>query len=315
MRVLGWAALLTLAGVTAIGFLGRTGYPAELFSHFRPHYATAALIGAGLAAALRFRWLALAGVAAFLANVAAIVIPLAGGTPTLRPSTDPHLTVIWANLQGNPAALDAVARLAAAEDADAVALTELPVTHGDLGRRFPHLPCLERPSRAGTFAVIWLTRGPCAGGDTASQAFWPWAARLTTLETASQPPSSDGRTIALAALHPRPPIGSEQNRYERDHVIQAAVSAAQENDAALLIGDFNATPWSPVMADLVHAGFRPVDCGAPWRSTWLSRAPFMGLPIDLAYAGPSVTAARCRVGPDIGSDHWPLIVALRLADE
>ncbi len=314
MRALGWLAVIALTAATVAGFLARMGYPAELFSHFRPHYAAAALLGACLAAALRYRWLLAAGLGVFAVNATATFLPLAGAVPSSRGEAPPSLTVVWANVQGRLSALTAVARLAEAENADAVALTEVAFADADFSALFPSHPCLDDPAASGPFNVVLLTRAPCADAGTASPDFWPWAARIVQTELGGVVGTHPARPFEISALHPRPPLASDERRSQRDRVIHAALATATAREATLLVGDFNATPWSPIMVDVVRAGFRPVDCGAPWRSTWLSRAPLLGLPIDLAYAGPTVRAARCRVGAAVGSDHFPLVIQLWLSE-
>lgn len=321
MRALGWiivfAGLLGATAASGAGFFARAGFPFELFSHFRPHYVAGFSGLAAVAALARFRALAAAGALGAMVNAIAVFAPLAGAVPRASDVEGRSLTLVWSNLQGEHSALKRVAALAAQVDADVVALTELPWFLHGLDDLFPELPCQDRRTTRNPFVVVTLSRAPCGGAGAASPDFWPHAARWANVTGAAQVVAAHpGRPaeINLAALHPIPPL-SRRRLADRDAVINAAGETAAARDAALIVGDFNATPWSPVMIDLRRRGFRPVDCGAPWRSTWFSRAPLMGLPIDLAYAGPSVAGARCEVGPDVGSDHYPLIIEAVIAPD
>ena len=45
-------------------------------------------------------------------------------------------------------------------------------------------------------------------------------------------------------------------------------------------------------------------------ATWTSRQPIVGLAIDHVVASPKIAARRYDVGPDLGSDHLPVIAEL-----
>lgn len=301
LRGLAALAVLGLLGATAAGFAARLGHPFELFSHFRPHWAAAGVLLAPAALLVRQRRAAGALAALALVNAGAVIAGVGRAVPALPVEAEPDLVLVWANLQYNEDALDHVAALARRSEADIVALTELPPGASNWTTLLPGLPCVSVPDYRDIFSIALITRAPCRTAETASPAVWCHAARFTE--------TPDGARII--ALHPVPPMTPDA-RAHRDAVTHGAVETAQRRNADIIVGDFNATPWSPLMIDVRRAGFRPIDCGAPWRSTWRRRQMLTGLPIDLAYAGPRVRRARCRVGADTGSDHYPLIIALEL---
>ncbi len=302
IRLLAALAVAGLFGATLAGFAARLGHPFELFSHFRPHWAFAAALLAPLALLVRQRWAAGALAALALVNTGAVIAGVRGGVRVPPADAEPQLVLVWANLEYNPEALDEVAALARRHDADIVALTELPSGAPNWTALLPGLPCVSVPAHRDVFTVALITRAPCRQAETASPEQWRHAARF--IETPEDP--------RLIALHPIPPMTPEALA-RRDAVIRATVETARRRNADILVGDFNATPWSPVMMDVRRAGFRPIDCGAPWRSTWRRRHMLTGLPIDLAYAGPRIARARCRVGEATGSDHFPLVIEFDLA--
>lgn len=302
MRALLWIALVLIAAPSAAGFLSAGGYPLELFSHFRPQYCAGALAIAATFLLLKDTPGAAASATLALINVAAMFLPLMGVTPH-DPATK-HVRVVWANLEHAPGALAAVAALADATDADIIALTELP--DGDTRRARQALPrypgSISAPENS-VFSIALQARTAFAAGGAVIDLPTDWSHAARWAQT------SDG--VRVIALHPTPPVNGVAT-IERDHVIAAAAREAAAAPVSLLVGDFNATPWSRVMIDLKKTGLQRVDCGAPWRSTWRSRLPLAGLPIDHAYVGRDIRGATCRVGPDIGSDHYPLIIDLVL---
>jgi endonuclease/exonuclease/phosphatase (EEP) superfamily protein YafD len=291
------AATGALCLLTLGGFLARWTQPFELISHFRLHYA-AALLGVGLLSASFRAWRASTLAACCLCvNLAAIVMSVLPAAPAAQ-SGGSQVRVVWANLERHELSLSLLAELARAQKADIVAITELPEGGADIVRNtFQDFACFTSPTDPPTpFTTMIVSREPCSRKGQASNLSRPSDAAYLDVE--------ELRTVAI---HPRPPGGKERTA-ERDGVIEAGVHLALGTPQAVLIGDFNATPWSPVLIDVRRRGFRRALCGAPLAPTWRSANPLFGLTIDHAYVYGDAAIADCRVGPDIGSDHRPLIV-------
>ena len=78
-------------------------------------------------------------------------------------------------------------------------------------------------------------------------------------------------------------------------------------DPAIVGGDFNATPWCEALRGA------PVRIGNPLaESTWLTRWPFIGLPIDHLFVTESVRVSAYKVGPFLGSDHRALVARIHI---
>lgn len=116
--------------------------------------------------------------------------------------------------------------------------------------------------------------------------------------------------IRVVAIHPMPPLSPEYHQ-ARDQNLLALV---KENMAggipAVIAGDFNATPWSTGFAQLDSLNWRRAS---GLRPTW----PFwghglFGIPIDHVIASNRWRLLGNTIGPDIGSDHYPVLVRLSL---
>ncbi len=69
------------------------------------------------------------------------------------------------------------------------------------------------------------------------------------------------------------------------------------------------TPWTPAFAWLDTNGWRRASGLRPsWGST-------LGIPIDHVLATSHWRAASQQRGPELGSDHWPLLVELNLPEQ
>ena len=119
----------------------------------------------------------------------------------------------------------------------------------------------------------------------------------------------DGHCLKVLGVHPAPPIrarsASRRNRQLAE--IAAFVKARGVRDFVLL-GDFNATPWSRHFRTLIErTGLRDAARGRGLQATWMLDIPFVGIPIDHVLVGPRIRVIDYRVGHKIGSDHYPVI--------
>ncbi len=303
-RIVIWVLVINLAAATAASIFAPREFPWELLAHFQHYMAAAGVVIVVLALLFRFFLAILASLAAIAALAHAVFAPLMDTAPGTLFAEASSARVIWANVLGQPDALRRTLDMAASENAQLAMITEVP-RDVDLATFSETFTCVDEPEIIDTFAVVIFAPPPCVDGSAPSFGAGANAVRAKRLE-------SGASAIEVVATHPAPPI-TPHYLTRRDELIRTAVTVADNTPGpVLLIGDFNATPWSDVMAQIGRRGLNLVDCGAPFTPTWspLYTSPlgrYIGLPIDSAYVSEGVTAA-CRVGPDVGSDHRPLIV-------
>lgn len=115
-------------------------------------------------------------------------------------------------------------------------------------------------------------------------------------------------------VHPFPPLGARGSEWRNRYLQWLALQIGTQG-SAVVGGDFNATPWSSAYRELrQRSGLADAaEAKMPW-PTWCPRAWIgcvLGLPIDHLLHGADWRVAQFEIGPDIGSDHRPLIVSLR----
>jgi endonuclease/exonuclease/phosphatase (EEP) superfamily protein YafD len=117
---------------------------------------------------------------------------------------------------------------------------------------------------------------------------------------------------AFAALRHGDMIGFRQHMTWRWRQMLAVAQALRQTSGAPLIvgGDFNTPADSPLMDLLRMAGLRPAFEEAGWGYGYTR--PALGIGLDQVLASPDCTVTRCRVGPDLGSDHRPVIAEVAL---
>ena len=130
----------------------------------------------------------------------------------------------------------------------------------------------------------------------------------------------DGRALAVLSLHTLPPI-SAANSARRDRQLIAASQWATRQEAAgtaaVIIGDFNATPFSAAVGPLTNAGLRDslAAGGLLAAGSWPDLAGPLRIAIDHCWHDARLVTIDRAIGPALGSDHRPLVVTLGWATQ
>lgn len=294
-------ALAILLALTLSAFLARWTQPFELISNFRLYLALGCAALALALACTRQRRAALAAALGLTLNAATIAYPLALSAAQAPPETG-GVRVVWANLEKKDENLQRLARWARAQNADIVVLTEIPTPHlQSVQRALPGFACfVTDASSEGQGATLIASRAPCAASGSDGVPDRPTAAQW-----------ADIGGMRIAAIHPSPPW-TNARLTRRNGIIAAGVRALHGHARAILVGDFNATPWSPAMVDLGGGPLRRILCGGLLATTWRSNSfPHQTLPIDHVFVTEGVAVSDCQIGPPFGSDHRPIIFTAR----
>ena len=117
-----------------------------------------------------------------------------------------------------------------------------------------------------------------------------------------------GRRIHLLAVHPMPPISAHFHTERNAKLARWAHAAGASRLPTVVAGDLNATPWSTAFNELDALGLRRATGLAP---TWPSVLHgISGIPIDHVLASRHWRLVASGRGPDLGSDHQPVIARL-----
>ncbi len=304
------AALLAAAGSLgslATGVASRLGGPfwLELGAHLRLQQALGLAVAGALALAVGRRRLGIAGLALAVAVAATLAPELPVGAAAAPPGA-PRLRLLVANVKTDNRDPRPLLRLAAEADPDVVALVEIDerwagAVDAALGS-YPHRLAVPRPDNFGV--GVWSKR-PLDGARVVD-----FGAGVPSIVAAV---GAGERALTLVATHPLPPV-SEAYARDRDlHLRALAAVAPGLGPATLVAGDLNATPWSPVLGELLDAGLADGRRGFGLQPTWPAALPWpLRIPIDHTLHGPGVVVVARRVGPDVGSDHLPLILDVAL---
>jgi endonuclease/exonuclease/phosphatase (EEP) superfamily protein YafD len=303
-------ALIGTAAASLAALLAPLGWPFELFAHFRWQLVAAALALLLASMVLRRPWMMIvAGVTVLLQWLPGAL--LSGRALALESTVltcgDEPLRVATANAwfaNPDPAAL--VAWLSRS-DADIVALQEITpqwaLALEPLARTYPYRKLVPRED---PYGIALLSRWPIVDVQSRDLSGDGLPALVANVDV-------HGRELQVIALHtPWPVLPGLQ--VARDRALQQAAALAHARpEATILLGDLNLTPYAPAFARLVaDSGLRDAFAGEAWRPTWQAGFWPLALPIDHVLVPRRGCVTGREIGPDVGSDHRPLQVTLRL---
>ena len=122
--------------------------------------------------------------------------------------------------------------------------------------------------------------------------------------------------ITLVGLHTAAPEDAAHSKACNELIDRASDHVGRVVGPVVVVGDFNAAPWSAAVIRLIaRTGLRygpgarigsfPAELGGRLWPRWF------GIPIDLVLAGGGAAVVQRRHGPLIGSDHWPVIAEIQ----
>lgn len=325
-RRLAFITVLVLALTLGLGFatlcavLGQFAWPLDLFGHFRPQWAALGLIA--LLASLLLRHLPLIAVNVVL--LAANVVPLVPHLmsyirePATAEASGRAIRIASYNMRGLATDDAKFQAFVAAEKPDVIVLTEIPsdidLRTAPLEAAYPHKLMTHRESY---HEIGILSRWPIAALETNR------SAGIYTPVVAADlcPPSGErGACLRLVALHGMVPFGGGAAIQSQQFDIAGRMAGSHLGPVAV-IGDFNATPWSPGFNGLKRrANLIDATRGRGLTPTWqperlsASIASLLALAIDNALVSQDIAVRASRVGPELGSDHRPIVLDLQLPE-
>ena len=309
-RLARWAST-SLAGLALIHpaarTLARLDWRFDLVTHFYVAAWVASLAAVAVLMRARRRRLALAFAALAVwqtGTVARLWLPAKAepGAPS------PSLRWIVMNVYKNNKNYDAIAALIRRERPDVVGFVEvLPhllagLEATEIARDFPHR---YYHSVGVQGLALWFRARPAEIDEPAIFAPKGNPAYRATVRLG-------GRDVRLWLVHPPNPIGDGRERANPDlKALGLAVGA--ERGTKVVAGDLNRTEGSPFFADFVRdSGLVDTRLGFGPQPSWPSWSPYR-IPIDHAFISGDLAVVDRRIGPSIGSDHFPLILDVAFA--
>lgn len=281
---------------------GRFSGHLDVLTHFALIYLAAAavvLIGAMIAAPGRAKLaMALLGGVAAAASLALILPELMRPSPPHAPATAAgQIKVIQFNVSRRDARMKERARWIAKQDPDFLILEES--TPAMRAAVLAHLP--RHMSCGMTCETVIFTRTAPEKVDRPRRGRYGLGPAIAIVHMAPE----DGGYI-LVGTHYTWPTHVRNHRENTDRMLQLIDPLPKGR--MIVTGDFNSTPWSFARAreDVRNGLERRTKALPSWPTT--VGVPF--LPIDHVYAGDDLRTVRVERGPNLGSDHYPIVAVL-----
>jgi endonuclease/exonuclease/phosphatase (EEP) superfamily protein YafD len=290
---------------TVAGFFGGSWWFLDLLAGFRHQLAIGLMVCAVVAALARWRKTAVA-IGLLAAVNLALVVPLYFGPS--RPESG-ELRIVSFNVLASNRNFAEVVDFIRSSHADVVVLHE--VTRRweeaieEAAATFDDWPyeITEARARGDLFGSLVLVE---SGAVVESFGF------ALTDPRAIEILLPDG--VALLAIHPLSPASEFRAQQNDRQLLFATDWAASRDGPTIIFGDFNSTPWSFPFRRLMSS----TDLSNSARGFGLDLSypadgnPLIRVPIDHLLFSDGLVVVDRRLGPAMGSDHFPLTVDLAL---
>lgn len=293
--------------IPIIGWLGGSVWLLDLFNHFQLQYAGILAFFVIVLLCLK-SWRLAALVAIFLAVPVVRIAPVFFN-PTKPVSGATMRFACFNVLTSNNRYGDAV-RWVQQADPDAIFFPEVDEAWADalspLKESHPH--SIDYPVE-GNFGFAFYSKFPIL-----SREIIPCGElELPLFKAKLKGPAGD---FIFFGAHPVPPA----TRFwagERDIFLKRIAEEVRKGTLPVVVaGDLNATRWCRGIAPLFEAGLIDSTCGHGIGPTWMRGNPAVAVPIDhVLFRGSSSApkqahASKHEIGPDLGSDHRPVVAEI-----
>lgn len=295
--------------------LGRYWWGFELFTHYAVHIFFAAILVFSTVTGLIFlewkktaRFQLLKNIPILLAMTAVIGVQSWNFLPYMfgngnSTATGPTLKILSANFLVINSDFETIQKVIAEEKPDIVQIVEADYAWREQKKIFeadyPYIAISEMP---GAMGYVLASKFPAE--------FYPFElAGYQSLETEL---TINGSPLRIFTVHTFPPSRADLAEI-RNAQFEELAAQVEQNIPTIAIGDFNSSPWSPFFKDLLaETALRDAALGFGIVNTWHSRIPFLKIPIDHALVSPEIEVLDFYKTQDIGSDHYPIVVTIRL---
>lgn len=287
-------------------FSARTHFLLELTVHFKLLYFLSALVTTIAFTVLRrFRWAALSLLILLIHVPGVIALHIPRQSTTLESPT-PNLTVLSANILSYNSTPEALIHYISETQPDIILLQEVSP------RWLMHLqPLIDTVypyslihPQSDNFGMATLSKLPLTN--------------IELLYASDDAPVSieailtiNNRQLTILNYHPLPPGSFTYSTRRNRQLAYASEYVHQQPDLTIISGDLNVTPWSPYYQDLMRdSGLYNSRQGFGNLPTWPAVLPV--IPIDHCLVSSSIQTISFQRGPNIGSDHRPLLITFRI---
>ena len=301
---------VVIAAVSLAAFFGEWVWWLDVAANFRAQYVVVLTVLSLVLIPGKWRRVGF-GVLAVAAVNLVVILPLYVGSPGTPIAGAPSLRIMSFNLLSTNDAYKDLIEYIEFTDPDVVFLHEasrpweVAVEAADLD-----YTTVRARSEDLIFGTLVLVRA-----DSPQIVTYGFAGTQPRAVSIAYRPLGWPESIEILSTHPLAPT-DRANAALRDAQLQFATDwLADQEGVFAVVGDFNATPWSsPFRKMLAGADVRNSQIGFGLQPSFPTTSSFLfRVPIDHLVHSDTLTVIDRRLGPTMGSDHFPLVVDLELA--
>ena len=296
-------------GATLAGFAGHLSWVFDLFAHFQIQYLLSMSIVIFLLLVLRRFKIAMILFVCFAINLAR-VIPYYWPVNSATNPGSGSLRAIALNVNTANEHYELVSKLILEHNPDIFVLTEVNARWIEamepLHATYLHQKCVPREDNFGIALYSKLPFTKCQVVELGQAGTPSISAEFEIHE----------QTLSVLGTHTLPPIDNAYSRLRNNQIDAVAAYLGSVTGPKILLGDLNLTPWSPYFAALLSTA-KLVDSsrGRGLEPTWPTNHIWIGrIPIDFCLVSKEITVTDKKIGADVGSDHFPVIVDFSLTN-
>jgi len=310
LRVLSKLAILGTVGLWACliaALLGRLAWLLDLFAHFRVQYAALFVLFAVVLMLLRRFSIAVVAAVGFGVSVVPL-LPYVVGEPVssaVASTREQTFRLVSFNVWYRNRDIARIAEYIEKSQADAVVLLELSEPQANmllpLLPTYPHYHMDTSRMGAAVFTKWPLLSAESVplseGGAVAERIMIDWR----------------GTPVTVLGVHLNWPIGPRSSEYRNQELDTVVALGKAQRGPLLVAGDFNLTPWSEYFGDaLEQSGLHDAAVGFGLARSWPAQFAPLGIRIDHCLLSRHWSARSTTIGPELGSDHLPLVADVSL---
>ncbi len=311
---------IAATAATLLGFASNLWWGFELLEHPRLQYCQILLIALGIGGILQQRW-SLVWLFPLTINLV-IVLPLFlpphhNQSPGINAPAH-TLRILHANLDRNNSHMERAIEYINSQTADILLLQEItPSWLNQLQKNLQNYQLITAEPRENSHgSALFLPTSPTQllVIKEIQTIHLPDYSERPLIETVFSLGEAEFVILSLHITRSRNPGTSAFQQTEFNAVANWSQIQQKAGKQVVIIGDFNSTPWSSRFRQLLKdSELNNSQQGYGFQTTWLASLPApLRIPIDHSLQSKAFTTISRKAGINIGSDHLPLLVELRL---
>ena len=301
MFLIGWTAVLA----TTLGFFGSTWWPLDMLSDWR---LILAVVLAAAALAAGFGYSRISSIVFLVAAIvnAVLIAPMWLNDQAQLTSND-RVRIISLDVGSTPDARESVIEWINMSEGDIVLLANAGGNWRQYleGENAPYRVVTDDPGLTGGTLVLARSGIPVTIEDGPNV--------LGAVAVIVTVPLGDQKVTIVGVSFERP-VNSSAYSERIDEFTAINARMGRNTSPTVIIGNLEAARWSHAFSVIAN-GMNNSEDGFGYMATFPSYtvplvSEYAGTPVDHAlYVGP-ITVSHRRVGPDVGTDHRPLLIDL-----